>query len=158
MYIATKILLAHLASFTAPDLCDVVNPKTGAPTICIPHADGAPVYNRDVCCSDGSCIPMTTGGSCVTEQERFYCELGEVDALGSVRCYFEVPHYCDVYECSNDDELEIDVWPQEATLCCVNGICTLFVPEQGNCDPQDVLICDNVVTNQDGTVECLDGE
>lgn len=155
MYIATKVLLTFLSTFSSPDLCDVVHERTGEPTICSPHAEGAPVYDAEVCCQGSSCVAAT--GECATPQKRFYCELGEINAAGLVSCYWEVPHYCDVYEC--DDQLEIDILPQNAKLCCPDGQpCTILVPEQGNCLPEDIFICDNVVSNGDGTVDCVDGE
>jgi hypothetical protein len=152
MYIATQVLLTYLST-TTPDLCDVVHERTGTPTICIPHADGAPSYNADVCCSDGKCVPKI-GATCVTGQQRFYCELGEVNAVGVVSCYFEVPNYCDVFPC----QLEIDAPQQEDTICCVNGICTPYYGLEGTCDPANIFHCDSVKTNADGTVECQDPE
>jgi hypothetical protein len=153
MYIATQVLLTFLSTFTAPDLCDVVDETTGTPTICIPHADGAPVYNADLCCRDGKCVPKI-GDACITGQKRFYCELGEVDAVGKFSCYFEVPNYCDVFPC----ELEINSPEQEETICCVNGICTPYIGSAGTCDEANVYQCESVKENPDGTVECLDWE
>jgi hypothetical protein len=155
MYIAAKILLTYLAPLlaapTAPDLCDVVHPVTGTPEICVPHEDGAPVYDADVCCTDGTCTPAR-GGTCVTGQKRFYCELGEVNALDVVSCYFEVPNYCDVVPC----ELDVGGAPQEAKICCEFGICTLYA--SGSCDAANVYHCNSVQNNADGTVTCLDWE
>lgn len=152
MYIAAKILLSYFASLTAPDLCDVVNTSTGTPTICTPHADGAPVYNADVCCTGSSCVKPIRG-TCATTQKRFYCELGEINAVGSVSCYFEVPNYCDVVPC----ELEVGGGPQEATLCCEFGICTLYAGG-GTCDAANVYHCNSYQDNGDGTVTCVDWE
>ena len=153
MYIATKILLTAFTSLTSPDLCDVVHAGTDAPLYCKPHADGAPVYDRDVCCSNGKCVP-TTGGKCVTGQQRFYCELGEVDALNLISCYFEVPNYCEVYTC----DLDIGIGPQYGTICCENGICTPYIGSAGTCDAANVYQCESIHDNGDGTVECLDWE
>jgi hypothetical protein len=153
MYIATKILLTQLASITAPDLCDVVNTSTGTPTICVPHEDGAPVYNADVCCTGSTCVKPIRG-RCSSTQKRFYCELGEVNSAGLVSCYFEVPYYCEVFPCA----LEIGIDPQEETICCVNGICTPYYGSEGTCDPANIYHCDSVKLNPDGTVECLDPE
>lgn len=152
MYIATQILLTYLSTLTAPDLCDVVNAYTGTPTICIPHEDGAPIYNADVCCTDGACVPMI-GGTCVTNQSRFYCELGEVDALGKFSCYFEVPNYCELYPCG----LDIGAAPQENIICCEFGVCTPY-GGGGTCDAANVYHCNSVHDNGDGTVSCLDPE
>jgi hypothetical protein len=152
MYIATKILLTYLASLTAPDLCDVVHSRTGTPTICHPHEDGAPIYDANVCCIGSSCV-ASTGSTCVTGQKRFYCELGEVNAVGKVSCYFEVPNYCELYPC----EIEIGGGSQEGTICCENGICTPYAGG-GSCDSGNVLHCMSEKDNGDGTVECLDPE
>lgn len=157
MYIATKILLTSLASFSSsgtstPDLCDIVHPDTGTPTICVPHEDGAPVYDGDVCCNSGTCTAPPVGASCTTGQRRFYCELGEVNALNVVTCYFEVPNYCDLFTC----ELDIGGAPQEATLCCEFGVCTLYAAASGTCDASNVYHCNSYKDNGDGTVDCLD--
>lgn len=151
MYIAAKILLSYLGTLTAPDLCDVVNTSTGTPTICIPHADGAPVYNADVCCTGSNCVKPVRG-TCSPTQKRFYCELGEVNAVGSVSCYFEVPNYCHVFPCA----LEIGGEPQETTICCEYGVCTPYA--SGSCDAGNVYYCNSVKDNGDGTVDCLDWE
>jgi hypothetical protein len=153
MYIAAKILLTYLATLTAPDLCDVVHSQTGTPTICVPHEDRAPVYDADVCCAGSTCKPTTATSACVTGQKRFYCELGVVDALGIVSCYFEVPNYCDVFPC----ELEIGAGPLQGTICCENGICTPYAGG-GSCDSTNVYHCLSVHDNGDGTVTCLDWE
>jgi hypothetical protein len=151
MFIATKILLTYLASLS-PDLCDVVNTSTGSPTICIPHAERAPVYDADVCCSGSTCV-KSIRGKCLTTQKRFYCELGEVNSAGLVSCYFEVPDYCAVYPC----ELEIGGAPQEATICCQFGDCIVYAGG-GGCPPENVFHCVSVQDNGDGTVKCLDWE
>jgi hypothetical protein len=151
MYIAAKILLTYLAPLMAPDLCDVVQPESGTPTICIPHADDAPVYNAEVCCNKDVCTKTTVGSTCGANQKRFYCELGQVDALNIVSCYFEVPNYCDVFPC----ELEVGILPQEEPICCENGICTPFTLL---CDSANVYNCESVQNNGNGTVTCLDWE
>lgn len=153
MYIAAKILLTLFAPLTAPDLCDVVHAVTGTPTICIPHEEDAPAYDADVCCqSDGTCV-AAMGGTCVTNEKRFYCELGEVNALGIVSCYFEVPNYCDVVPC----QLEVGAAPQDGTICCENGICTPYAGG-GSCDASNVYFCAAIHDNGDNTVTCLDWE
>jgi hypothetical protein len=153
MYIAAKILLTYLAPLTAPDLCDVVYSDTGAPKVCVPHEDGAPVYDANVCCSNGTCVPSTSSnGTCMTGKKRFYCELGEVDAFGVVACYFEVPNYCSVFPC----ELDVGGGWQEAKICCEFGICTLY--GAGSCDAANVYHCNSYQDNGDGTVTCLDWE
>jgi hypothetical protein len=151
MYIAAKVLLTYFASLSAPDLCDVVNPQTGTPTICTPHEDGAPVYDAEVCCSNSACMATAATSSCGANQKRFYCELGEVNAINIVSCYFEVPNYCDVFPC----ELQIGGGPQEQKICCEYGICT---PYSGVCEANNVYHCNSVQNNGDGTVTCLDWE
>jgi hypothetical protein len=154
MYIAAKILLSYLASSTAPDLCDVVNTSTGSPTICIPHADGAPEYNGDVCCTGSSCVKPISGTCTTTSQKRFYCELGAVNAVGSVTCYFEVPDYCAVFPCELGIEAGSD--PQEETICCEgDNPCTPYYGG-GTCAPEYIYHCDSVQENPNGTVTCLD--
>jgi hypothetical protein len=150
MYIATKILLTHLATLASPDLCDVVNTSTGTPTICIPHEEGAPVYNADVCCIDSRCVKPIRG-KCLTGQTRFYCELGEVNSAGVVSCYFEVPNYCDLFTC----QLDIGGAPQAGKICCEFGICTPY-GGGGTCDAANVYHCNSIKDNGNGTVECLD--
>jgi hypothetical protein len=153
MYIAAKILLSYFASLSAPDLCDVVNTSTGSPTICRPHAEGAPVYNGDVCCTGSSCVKPIQG-ACPAPKQRFYCELGRVTMVGVI-CYFEVPDYCTVFPCELDIKAGID--PQEDTICCENGDCESY-GGGGTCLPENVYHCNALQDNGDGTVTCLDWE
>jgi hypothetical protein len=151
MYIASQILLTVFSTFSSPDVCDVVSTRTGTPTICVPHEEGAPVYNADVCCTSRACAPATS--TCVTGTKRFHCELGAVDALGLVSCYFEVPNYCHLFPCA----LEIGIAPQAEAICCEGGVCTPYFSGD-TCDPANIYHCDNVKENGDGTVTCVDGD
>ena len=70
---------------------------------------------------------------------------------GRVRCYFEVPDYCDVNKCKKGDG---GGW--ETDLCCMGDVCEL---QPGWADCQfDLVWCHNGVSNDDGTVTCLDNE
>ena len=96
--IITIILFSTLTAILpgeAIDMCEVVNPDTGVPILCGIHAEGAPVYDGDVCCAEEICAPAKS--PCI-DGTLYHCDLGEEDASGFT-CYFEVPNYCDVFLC-----------------------------------------------------------
>ena len=155
MNITTYLLLALLSTPVLgdlEDLCDVINPDTGAPVRCDLHPDGAPVYNEPVCCDAGRCY-KSGGDWCPDSLQSYYCELGEVLSSDEVACYFEVPDYCEVFPCS---EPGFQTLPQAFGMCCSQGICWHYVMGSGDCEVQDMFWCNDGVSNMDGTVTCLD--
>lgn len=155
MSIKIPILLTLFATLitnseTPRDLCDLVYTDTGKPILCQPHPDNAPRYDAAVCCSERGCVPAR-GTSCLAAN-LFYCELGKVQATGEVSCYFEVPGYCDVFPC----EMGFQPPPAEAAICCNQGICWPTTSGANDCELLDIVWCDSVVSNADGTVTCLD--
>src|SRR5690606_4386150 len=100
------------------DLCDLVYEDTGRPILCEPHPDGAPKYEDAVCGNDKSCKPANDG-TCPSELDAYFCELGQLWADGYVSCYFEVPDYCDLFPC----EPGFSPFPQANHMCCHEGIC-----------------------------------
>ena len=134
-----------------PDLCDIVYTDTGRPVFCEPHPDGAPRFDGVVCCDGGSCKPAPASG-CPAELDAYVCELGQLRADGYVSCYFEVPDYCDVFPCAPG----FNTWPQASVMCCYEGICWSIDDDANDCEIMDIYWCNDGVTNQDGTVTCLD--
>lgn len=134
---------------TVTDRCDIIDTATGVPIWCAPHPDGAPIFDKNICCSATGCVPATT--SCPTSS-LYYCELGQQRADGKVECFFEVPYFCDVFPCSPGFQAP----PLETTLCCNQGICWHHVIGSGNCELDDLMWCQDGVTNADGTVTCFD--
>ena len=132
------------------DLCDVVYEDTGRPILCEPHPDGAPEYEDTVCCNGKSCKPANDG-TCPTELDAYFCELGQLRADGYVSCYFEVPDYCDLFPC----EPGFSPFPQANGMCCHEGICWSSDPGDNDCEPWDLYWCSDGVTNADGTVTCF---
>jgi len=157
MYIASQLLIATLTTTPAVDgvrdLCDVVHRKTGTPTICKPHKEGAPIYNANVCCSGSTCFP-TSSGRCQSGESLYYCGLGEQIPTGEVACYFEVPEYCDLHPCRSS----ITPPPLEIPLCCNEGVCWEHQTGANDCELQDLFWCAEGVSNADGTVTCLEGD
>ncbi|MFO7564964.1 MAG: hypothetical protein R6X02_20130 [Enhygromyxa sp.] len=158
MNITTKLLIATLTTTPAADgvrdLCDVVHRKTGSPTICKPHKEGAPIYDAQVCCSGSSCFPAPRG-RCGSDERLYYCGLGEQVSTGEVDCYFEVPDYCDVHRCPS----QIAPHPWGAVVCCQYNWClevTVYWPHA--CAPDDLYFCASLVSNVDGSVTCVDNE
>jgi len=133
------------------DLCDVVHPDTGTPTLCEAHPEGAPRYDDVVCCDDAVCFEQDTRG-CLDGEQPYYCELGDVSTTGVVSCYFEVPSYCDVFPCAPGYQTQ----PEGAFMCCNGGVCWTIYPSSGDCELDDIYWCDDGVSNEDGTVTCFD--
>ena len=133
------------------NVCDVVNPTTGTPSLCEPHPEGAPVYDNAVCCDSELCYEPAERG-CLEDESPYYCERGDVGASGVVTCYFEVPSYCEVFPC----EPGIQAPPLDNPMCCHGGICWNIFGDSYDCEIQDIYWCDDGVTNSDGTVTCFD--
>ncbi|PRQ06050.1 hypothetical protein [Enhygromyxa salina] len=73
-------------------------------------------------------------------------------ATGEVSCYFEVPDFCEVFPCKPGFQAQ----PQANFMCCYEGICWNTYTGSNDCEIQDIYWCNDGVTNQDGTVTCLD--
>lgn len=157
MYIATQLLIASInitpAMAGVPDLCDIVDPSTGTPTICAPHKEGAPIYKANVCCTGSTCFP-TVRNRCPSGQSLYYCGLGEQAPTGAVDCYFEVPDYCDVHICPS----MVAPFPWESEICCQWGYCFEITPYSDPCHIDDIYSCGDLVSNADGSVTCVDDE
>lgn len=164
MYIATQILLTYFATMgtpqALPELCEVLNRETGQPAICLPHTEGAPVYDDEVCCAGRRCFEPGADGSCELGESRYHCDLGERDDAGVVSCYYEVAEYCDVYDCPKPSEIPgYQPGPQEAEfMCCEWGVCTVVDIFAGVDCAGEILFCSSVVNNGDGTVDCADDD
>ncbi|MFO7568135.1 MAG: hypothetical protein R6X02_36175 [Enhygromyxa sp.] len=156
MYIATQLLIGSLtitpAADGVADLCDVVHRKTGTPTICKPHEEGAPVYEAKVCCSGSTCFP--SAGRCRSDESLYYCGLGERTSTGEVDCYFEVPDYCDVHFCP----AKIAPYPHKAEICCQGDYCWEITLNHPSCPIENIYACGSLVSNPDGSVTCVDDE
>jgi hypothetical protein len=150
-------LITIFATLTATsgqpsDLCDIVYTDTGRPIFCDAHPDGAPRWDKAVCCNDAGCI-ASRSGTCSTGRKAYYCELGELWASGEVSCYFVVPDYCDVFPCAPG----FQTWPQANDMCCPPGQdCWNTDIGANDCEIDDLYWCNDGVTNSDGTVTCFD--
>lgn len=157
MYIATQLLIASInitpAMAGVPDLCDIVDPSTGTPTICRPHKEGAPIYKANVCCTGSACFPAVRS-RCPSSQSLYYCGLGEQTPTGAVACYFEVPNYCDVHVCP----IGVAPYPWEAIICCQSDWCVEITANSSSCPVEDIYACGDLVCNADGSVSCVDDE
>lgn len=155
MFIITQAIFTLFAivgpASQLPDLCEAVHPKTGTPTRCEAHPDGAPVYDGVVCCTGEVCFEQDSRG-CLDDEQPHFCEFGDVGSAGLVTCYFEVPSYCDIYPCAPGYQTV----PQENPMCCNAGICWNIWEGTYDCEVDDIYWCDDGVTNEDGTVTCFD--
>lgn len=159
MLIATQLLLSTLAVTdptyaVLPDACDLIRSNSERPQLCEPHREGAPVWNDEVCCDHKNCfVPSGTG--CESTELRYHCDYGEQVGRGVVQCYFEVPDYCDVNQCS---ALPGDIMapPQEGFLCCQYGYCMPYALGSGECPYGDILYCMQMYSNEDGSVGCAE--
>ena len=154
MNVITHLLLAL---FTIPalgegleNLCDIVDPDTGVPTRCELHPDGAPVLDEAVCCNASSCYESEDGW-CPDVLQPYQCDLGVVLASKEVRCYVEVPSYCELFPCHPGYQPQ----PESYMMCCNQGVCWHF--NHGDaCELDDLFWCGDGVSNEDGTVTCFD--
>ena len=160
MNIATKIILTSLLPMfgtpQTPDLCDVVDPETGTPTICLGHSPEPPVLDKDLCCAGESCT-LAFGTTCDADQTRYHCDYGELDALYNATCYFEVPDYCAVFQCETGSNPGYTTGGEAEFLCCYCGICEelpLHLLEL--CESDHLYWCESPFTNWDGNVGCAD--
>ena len=151
--ITTLLLSALIAALPGEpgDLCEFVNPDTGVPILCDIHAEGAPVYDGDVCCVGEICEPTKTP---CADGTLYHCDLGEQDASGFT-CYFEVPNYCDIFPCQ-PHEPGYQSPPMSFPMCCVNGVCWTAWGGTDDCELGDLYWCSDGVCNEDGTVTCFD--
>lgn len=164
MYTTIQILITYFATMSgplgAPDACSVVNENTKQPAYCGPHHIGAPVYDDNICCSGSGCLTTYGDGTCDSDEVQLFCELGEVDALGGVSCYFEVPDYCDVHVCLQAEELpEVQLTPETADyICCAYDVCMLYNYLLDDGCVGDIYFCMSLVSYGDDTVGCIDWE
>jgi hypothetical protein len=150
--LATLIINGELSP---TDRCDIVYSDTGRPIFCEPHS-APPRWDAAVCCSDAGCVPAKSG-ACSSGLQAQYCELGKLSGDGSVRCYFEVPDYCDVFDCEPSLEVQLD--PQAYGMCCPEGgPCWPTAGGLNDCEVDDLIWCNNGCTNPDGTTTCFDDE
>lgn len=148
--VATTI--APAATSGPPDLCGILD-QYGDPVRCNAVGPGmAPLWDNQVCCDARRCwAPSTTG--CYSGTRTYYCENAVLDAAsGRIDCVYEVPSYCEVHPCGPGD---ITAPPLENAICCHDVGC--YDHEGGPCGGIEVW-CGKGVSNEDGTVTCLDGE
>jgi hypothetical protein len=138
------------ASTGLPDLCAELD-EYGDPVRCDAVGPGMGLWwDAAVCCDARRCSQPTSTG-CPTGTNSYWCERV---VLGSrtLQCVYEVPTYCDVYPCG---PTQIALPPVENSICCHDEGC--YDHEGGLCGGIEVW-CGSGVTNEDGTVTCLDGE
>jgi hypothetical protein len=134
-----------------PDLCGVLD-RYGDPLHCDAVGPGmAPLWDDTVCCNSGSCSEPTST-DCPTGTDSYWCESAVLDVTGALRCVYEVPTYCEVHPCGPGD---ITAGPLEHAICCHDVGC--YDHEGGLCGGIEVW-CGKGVSNEDGTVTCLDGD
>jgi hypothetical protein len=152
---AAVALNAAMQAFNTgePDLCGILD-RYGDPLRCDAVGPGmAPLWDNTVCCNSSSCYAPGTSG-CATGTRAFWCENAIVQSTGAVNCVYEVPTYCDEFPCGPGD---ITAPPMENAICCYPPESGCYDHEGGICGGIEVW-CGVGVSNEDGTVTCLDGE
>lgn len=145
--------LAPLAHAAPPDRCATLD-EHGYPKACAPIGwRDAPYWNDDVCCDADGCVEPGRLG-CSADEQRYFCQYAELDALGYLTCMFTVPYYCDEYECPTSSPA-YQALPQEQVVCCEHdGPCWPYsYPADGGCLGQ-ILSCTEGTCNDDGTITC----
>jgi hypothetical protein len=173
MTVSIILTTTLLSTLTSPDLCaKVYTDESGVPysdangltwsRYCEQKGPGAPVLDRDVCCTisgnSATCTLPSQSGRCSTGS-KMYCEYGEVTSTRAVTCYQLIPSVCDFGFCG--DVAPPNSGPLEDSLCCwPNGVCTevLTVDDMVGCADGGGIAgaCTYGATNEDGTVECFD--
>lgn len=149
--------LAPQAHAAPPDRCSTLD-EYGYPNACEPIGwRDAPYWSDDVCCDADSCVEPSSRG-CSADEQLYFCQYAELDALGNVTCLFPVPYYCDEYECPAPP-LSLGAWPQSQMVCCEHdGPCWPWQQStDGGCLGQ-ILYCMNGTCNDDGTITCYDSQ
>lgn len=135
-----------------PDLCAELD-EYGDPLRCNAVGPGmAPLWDDKACCDGRRCYAPSSTGACWTGTHAYWCESAVLDATGALDCVYEVPSYCDVHPCGPGD---LTAPPLKHAICCHDVGC--YDHEGGLCGGVEVW-CGKGVSNEDGTVTCLDGE
>jgi len=142
-------LLATDAEASDRDFCASV------PSACMFTGPWAPVLAADVCWSRTTGVATLRGSQgCPTGSWPYSVKYGDVDpSTGTVTAYVPLDDACTHPGICQPAELA----PPNTTtapMCCIGGTCH---PYDGQCNGE-VLLCDNGVTNEDGTVSCFDDE
>lgn len=123
---------------------------SSVPKACTYTGPEAPVLRANVCWN-GSSARLKTTSPCPSGSWPYYVGFGEIiDTQGTIAAYVPLD-----WACSNPGICVAGPVPDGATeepLCC-NGSC---VPLANGCDGA-ILLCENGVTNDDGTVTCFEG-
>ncbi|MCA9699120.1 MAG: hypothetical protein KC431_16475 [Myxococcales bacterium] len=133
----------------------------GHPKYCAPVGpDMAPWWDASACCQGTDCVEPGADGCDSTNGEEVHCRYAELAADGALTCLYEVPGFCEVYDCDGrESDPTAPPEPEDETaswvLCCY-GMDNCYAAQGGPCGG-DVIYCYQAVTNADGTSECLDG-
>ncbi len=146
---ALTVLLNTDAEASYRDFCASV------PSACVFTGPWAPVLAAEVCWSRTSGIATLRGSqNCPTGTWPYSVKYGDVDPLTSiVTAYVPLDDACSHPGICQPAEFA-PANTTSAPMCCIGGTC---YPYNGQCDGE-VLLCDNGVTNEDGTVTCFDDE
>jgi hypothetical protein len=135
-----------------PDLCAELD-VYGDPLRCNAVGPGmAPLWDDTACCDGRRCYAPNATGGCWTGTHAYWCESAVQHSTGALDCVYEVPSYCDVHPCGPGD---LTAPPLKHAICCHDVGC--YDHEGGLCGGVEVW-CGKGVSNEDGTVTCLDGE
>ncbi|NJK33228.1 MAG: hypothetical protein HC927_12965 [Deltaproteobacteria bacterium] len=118
---------------------------------CVYTGPDAPVLRLDVCW-DGSVATLKGTSPCPLDSRPYYVDFGDVDAFGVVNAYIPLDWACD-----HTGICVAGPAPGSTSaepICCDGGVC--YPVTDAGCTGLKVL-CQNGVSNDDGTVTCFEG-
>lgn len=147
--VATILLTSQTSSAENRDLC------TSIPRACVYTGPLAPLLRADVCWN-GSTAQLKGAQPCPTGAWPYAVSYGDIDPLsGVVHGYVPLDDAC-----SHPGICELGVTPLVTTteaICCDNDGNCVPISEDPKCGAGTTLLCDDGVSNDDGTVTCFEG-
>lgn len=137
-----------------PDHCATLD-EHGHPKYCAPVGpDLAPWWDGPACCQGRDCVEPGADGC--GSLDEVYCRHAELEPSGALTCLYEVPGFCEVYDCEGREREPAPTDEPASWVLCCYGMDNCYAAQGGPCGG-DVIYCNQAVTKTDGTSECLDG-
>ncbi len=137
-----------------PDLCSSV------PAACAYTGPDAPLLDAEVCWSATGSLTLKGPQPCPSGSWAYHLEHGEVvDPLsGQLAGYVPLEWACSVPGICVDGPAPPGAHSSSSAVCCEWGVCIPLNETLCDSITAQVLLCDDGVTNEDGTVTCFSGE
>jgi hypothetical protein len=151
--IAVLVLLSPVTGHAAyRDLC------TSVSAACDWSGPDAPRLSIDVCWSSSTGVKVKGTAPCPLGQKPYYAAYGEVidPSAGSVQAYAPLDWACDTAGlCLAGPPPD---GATEMAICCEFGVCVDLAIVPCNSNNSIAMMCTSGVSNQDGTIDCYEGE